>query len=139
MESVEGGESESELAREAEPQSRSCRATKTKLRKKRKNNVTTSSGFLFLLAIFHFKRRLLDTIHDMTACARLGNHQTKLQPGSSILPSKLIQRSDPLFLPFLSGNPEFFSILHDVSKNSTAQEHHVLSARRVLNSNFEFV
>lgn len=101
--------------------------------------MTTIPGFLFLLAIFHFKRRLLDTIQDMTARARLGNHQTELQPGSSILPSKLIQRSDSLLLPFLSGNPEFFPILHDVSKNSTAQEHHVLSARWVFDPDFEFL
>jgi len=44
---------------------------------------------------------------------------------------------DALLFVVLLAHPELLAILHDLSEHGTSEEHHVLSARRVLNAALE--
>lgn len=51
---------------------------------------------------------------------------------------KLLQRSRTLFHPLLSGDPEIVCALsHDLTKNSSTNENHVLSPWWIFDTNFE--
>ena len=51
---------------------------------------------------------------------------------------ELVQTSNAFLLIFTLAYPEFFAVLHYVGEHGTAEEHHVLLARRVFDFDFEF-
>ena len=52
---------------------------------------------------------------------------------------QLLHDPQSLLLVFLPGHPEGLFVLHDVRQDRATQEHHVLSTRRILNANLEFL
>lgn len=66
--------------------------------------------------------------------------QVILSPTSPFLitPTELLQRTDqPLFFVLRFGDPELFTVLHNVGQDGTAEEDHVFSSRRILDSDFK--
>lgn len=60
--------------------------------------------------------------------------------GSLVLSTaELIKGSYTLLKPLLPSYPKFFTVLHDVCKDCTAKEDHVLPAWRVFNPDLEFL
>ena len=53
--------------------------------------------------------------------------------------TELFKDLQTLLLVLLTRHPEVVPILHDVGKNSSSKEHHVLTTRGIFNSNFEFL
>lgn len=61
------------------------------------------------------------------------------QPILATCRTKLINTSHTLFLIIRFRNPKVSFILHDIGENSTAQEDHVLTTRRIFNTDLEFL
>jgi len=53
--------------------------------------------------------------------------------------SELLQHPRALLLVLLPRHPEVVLVLHDVGQHGAAQEHHVLTARGVLDPDLEFL
>jgi hypothetical protein len=54
-------------------------------------------------------------------------------------PPELVERPGALFEPLLSADPELLSVFHDVCEDGTAEEDHMFPARRVLDTDLEFL
>lgn len=53
--------------------------------------------------------------------------------------SEFFQHADSFLLVLLPGQPEVVLVLHDVGQHGSAQEHHVLSSRRILDPDLKFL
>ena len=53
------------------------------------------------------------------------------------LSTETLQRLRTLLVPSLATDPEAVAALHDIGEHGTAEEHHVLSARRILDTLFK--
>lgn len=71
------------------------------------------------------------------------DHTTRLhqqdQHTSILSPTQLLQRPSTLLEPLLSRYPKVVAVLHDIRENSSTEEHHVFSTRRILDPDFEFL
>lgn len=57
----------------------------------------------------------------------------------ALLHAHLLQHPGALLHVLVATHPERLLVLHDVRQHRASQEHHVLSARRVFDTNFEFL
>ncbi len=65
------------------------------------------------------------------------NRAWGLFPNTSISPTQLVQRPDALLIPFRLRDPELLLVHHDIRQYSAAEEDHVLSPRRIFDTDFE--
>lgn len=61
------------------------------------------------------------------------------RPRLLLCPPELIEGPNTLLEPLFPGYPELFAVLHDISKDGTTEEYHVLASRRIFNAYFEFL
>ena len=68
-------------------------------------------------------------------------HATQLMSRRGLFDShtQFLHDLQPLLLVLLAGHPEAVPVLHDVGQHGPAQEHHVLAARRVLDTDLKFL